>query len=383
MGTILKNGISYSGSGGGGGVSSYNELTNKPSINNVTLTGNKTTADLAISYNDLTDKPIIPTGGDYYETGDAAETALADGDYFPFQDVSANGRRKTLWSNIKSVLKTYFDTLYNAKLTAGTNITISSNTISASVPTLGVINRSDLYDTTEKVVGMWTDGRPIYQKVVSFTMNSSSTSLAEYTVSHGISNLRELVESRVVWNYNASSGASDSERGMTPWFVGDSYTSTNNIYYCNIKQTTVNIQFRNASIGWNSVTFYIILKYTKTTDAANSFNYANENDYSTGEKIVGTWIDGSTLYQRTFTGTTGTGDSTTVASFSKYYHVRSWNGGFTQDSTNNIDVPIVYCFGTDATHDYMTPVTENGSLKLYYGSNNAKKSYWITVQYTK
>lgn len=36
------------GGSGGGGTSNYNQLTNKPSINGVTLTGNKTTSDLGI-----------------------------------------------------------------------------------------------------------------------------------------------------------------------------------------------------------------------------------------------------------------------------------------------------------------------------------------------
>lgn len=84
--------ISISGGGGGGGTSDYNELSNLPSINNVTLSGNKTTSDLGIeipdvstfitkdvnnltnytktsdlssvatsgSYNDLSNKPTIP-----------------------------------------------------------------------------------------------------------------------------------------------------------------------------------------------------------------------------------------------------------------------------------------------------------------------------------
>ena len=51
----------YNGSGGGGGgTDNYNELQNKPSINSVTLSGNKTTADLQISYSDLQNKPTIP-----------------------------------------------------------------------------------------------------------------------------------------------------------------------------------------------------------------------------------------------------------------------------------------------------------------------------------
>ena len=50
------------GGGGGGGFSGdYEDLYNRPKINGVTLTGNKTTTDLGISYNDLQNKPTIPT----------------------------------------------------------------------------------------------------------------------------------------------------------------------------------------------------------------------------------------------------------------------------------------------------------------------------------
>lgn len=43
-----------------------------------------------------------------YHTDDTAETTLADGDYFPFYDTSATAKRKTLWSNIVSVLRNIF-----------------------------------------------------------------------------------------------------------------------------------------------------------------------------------------------------------------------------------------------------------------------------------
>ena len=50
------------GGGSGGGFSGdYGDLYSKPKINNVELSGNKTTADLHISYNDLEDTPTIPT----------------------------------------------------------------------------------------------------------------------------------------------------------------------------------------------------------------------------------------------------------------------------------------------------------------------------------
>lgn len=55
--------------GGVGGTTNYLELTNKPMINGVTLSGNKTSADLGISYNDLLNVPIFSDAygikGDY------------------------------------------------------------------------------------------------------------------------------------------------------------------------------------------------------------------------------------------------------------------------------------------------------------------------------
>ena len=47
-----------------------------------------------------------------YRYDDTAETDIADSDRFPFYDASASAKRRSTWSNIKSVLKTYFDTLY-------------------------------------------------------------------------------------------------------------------------------------------------------------------------------------------------------------------------------------------------------------------------------
>ena len=48
---IAKYGSGGSGSGGSSsGTTNYNDLTNKPSINGITLTGNKTSVDLGISF---------------------------------------------------------------------------------------------------------------------------------------------------------------------------------------------------------------------------------------------------------------------------------------------------------------------------------------------
>ena len=72
-GQVLKydNGTWVNANESGGGSSDYNLLLNKPSINSVPLTGNKTTAELGLfsgDYDDLTNKPTlatVATTGDY------------------------------------------------------------------------------------------------------------------------------------------------------------------------------------------------------------------------------------------------------------------------------------------------------------------------------
>ena len=68
---------------------SYNDLSNQPRINNVTLSGNKTTSDLGISYNDLTNQPSIPQLISMYSASDETKAITGKGvanalsDYVP------------------------------------------------------------------------------------------------------------------------------------------------------------------------------------------------------------------------------------------------------------------------------------------------------------
>lgn len=92
--------------------------------NNKIILGNETLMDLTEDTVDASkvllgetfhDKSGNQRSGtlDPYVPTDSAETAIADNDYFPFYDTSASGKKKTLWSNIKAKLKTYFDTIYS------------------------------------------------------------------------------------------------------------------------------------------------------------------------------------------------------------------------------------------------------------------------------
>ena len=66
-----------------------------------------------------------------YDINDVELGAIADDDYFPLYDTSVMTSKKTLWANIKSKLKVYFDTLYQGIL--GTSSDISIRKLTAKV----------------------------------------------------------------------------------------------------------------------------------------------------------------------------------------------------------------------------------------------------------
>ena len=142
------------------------------------LSGNPTLGSAAAkdSTNSVTQNStdLVESGAVYtetkkaYQTGDSAETAIVDNDYIPFYDTSASGKRKSLWSNIKSVLKTYFDTLYKGISvhdawsevtskpfsTVGSGLTVTSDTVAA-----------DVQSVTVGTTGTASDSAASYQRI--------------------------------------------------------------------------------------------------------------------------------------------------------------------------------------------------------------------------
>ena len=135
------------------------------------LDSNGNLTDSGVVANDVIQKASVATGllkndgtvdsttyapsDNAYLVGDTAETAIDNADYFPFYDTSATGKRKTLWSNIKSVLKTYFDSLYAtlvgtstqgnfASLTNTGNIQDSGKKASDFIEKVGTATQNDI-----------------------------------------------------------------------------------------------------------------------------------------------------------------------------------------------------------------------------------------------
>lgn len=155
-------------------------------------------------------------------------------------------------------------------------------------------SKSDLYSSDEKMIGQWVNGKPVYQKTIVGTTLVSGVS----GILHGISNLEDVVDihgvahgsnSGTLYVFNLNGGVA---LDASSFDLYKKYSVA--IQNVMSNQIVVYIGSERAS----TITSYnITIQYTKTTDSAISIG--SDTDYSTTEKIVGTWIDGKPLYQKT------------------------------------------------------------------------------------
>jgi len=218
-------------------------------------------------------------------------------------------------------------------------------------------SKGDLYSTDEKMIGQWTDGKPLYAKTfdVGALPNNSYKS-----VSTGLTNENVKIIKGVA---TASWGAINLPHiaKETAYIVELSYENHS------IKVGTGTD--RSSMDG--SVTIY----YTKTTDSAISIG--SDTDYSTDEKIVGTWIDGKPIWQKTFVGTTSSNKKETDINHGIEIETPIATFGYVNKGSQY--VPTGFYNGTNFFSAFCS-LTSIGLRvqELYYNC-----PFVITIQYTK
>lgn len=106
------------------------------------------------------------------------------------------------------------------------------------------------YSTEEKVVGKWIDGKPIYEKVITFSLSGRGA----LSYHHNIENLKEIHFISML--HGDKENKIKTIRTYTPWYNNAS------IYLDEI--TTTDILIYHSS---NRTEFYeFVIRYTKTTD---------------------------------------------------------------------------------------------------------------------
>ena len=142
-------------------------------------------------------------------------------------------------------------------------------------------SKGDLYSTDEKMIGQWIDGKPLYQKVINFTTPPSGTGVIDASDLH-IDTFVSL-EGMFI----------DGGGAQCP--IGTYYGTGLYVSFAFYNDTFT----MNVGNAYKSKSARAIIQYTKTTDS--SISIGSDTDYSTEEKVVGTWIDGKPIYQKTFT----------------------------------------------------------------------------------
>lgn len=118
------------------------------------------------------------------------------------------------------------------------------------------VTDADTYSTTEQKVGVWTDGKPIYRRVLTLPGIAAGT---EYTIDIGVlsSNISNF------WVKNGSVRISGT--GILPiLFYNRQFADRYSTWaYVSLRATNATVYFKcdSAITGGN-----IIIEYTKTTD---------------------------------------------------------------------------------------------------------------------
>lgn len=225
-----------------------------------------------------------------------------------------------------------------------------------------VINGAELehYSNEERIVGYWTDGKPIYRKVVTFTATQKGTQKQVSLSTLGITNVDKMVRQQGLINTSPIPKYYGATDGWNVNFGVD----TSVISYIVGEYWTVPIQMTAC------------LEYTKTTDTP----ITNNNTYSTDEVITGkTWIDGKPIYRKVVSGnqiSVGYKLITDSLNINDNTIIDCRGSVYNSAGTNLWAIPL---FGAE---DNVSFVLQSDGLKFY--STTAWGGAWkVIIEYTK
>lgn len=287
--------------GGSGGVSDYEDLTNKPQVNGVTLSGDKDSEDLGI-----------------------------------------------VWEGTQSQ--------YDAIVTKDPNTTYYITDADDGGDSFQPV----IYSEIEREIGVFVDGKPLYEK--SLSPNVTSTS---FTVDVSALNIENMI------SIEGSIFQTSNNTVVIPYS-----TSDNDYALCYYYNNYLKFAYAGA---YNTTTWKLKIRYTKTTDFAGSGTWTPQGvpavHYSTDENIIGTWVDGRTLYEKTIPITNVAGST----------------GWVTVGSISGIDTMISgdVCVYDGSDYSYtnlpINLVVADGTIKFYngLGGHMGTLNGYATIRYTK
>lgn len=332
-----------SGGGGGGGGNVYGAFIN---TNHIITSGSYTST---LSYTATEDccfqfgvGGTVSGGGKVYLDGNLMQSiyVTSDNDYKDFiflkkgQIVTLNSQQNV----------TFYYTVYG----------LIQGTESIFTPII--------YSDNERMIGIWRDNKPLYQKTLSFVGNINPNTTNNFANVSAL-NIDTFV-SGLGNGYESGGGWEQLPANLT------------RIHY---NPSSGYIELVTGAIAISGTT-YITIQYTKTTDVAGSGNWNTDGipmvHYSTTEQVIGTWVNGKTLYQISypFNVNIGSGGTATIATISGYEDITSLEGCIKE---NNI-------FYAMPELSMRLDVDSSGNVQIKAASGSSwNGSGYITVKYTK
>lgn len=224
---------------------------------------------------------------------------------------------------------------------------------------------SACYDTTEREVGCWIDGKPLYQITRAYN-NIGGTTVRV--------NVADLNIDRVVETKLSSKNTPSNQIGS------GYYINSGDFLRVYLDTSTNELVFDRGTYHAMTSDGFVTVCYTKTTDVAGSGKLTPTAmptvHYDTNEQVIGTFL-GKTLYQRTW-------DFSATGILVSY---NAWTDT-SIDSTNMENIVSVKATHPDGTcyEGIMADPTRQShtivGLQTTRNGNDARLQY-VTIQYTK
>ena len=266
-------------------------------------------------------------------------------------------------ANYKEVTQAEYDALSLAKKNNGTMYFITDAPDDTTIAPI-------IYSDEEREVGVWRDGKPLYQKsyyVASPTKNAETritdNTIQTIDVCVSLYGTYKRTSSSNIMTYtlNGREGSYSDEDSFIRVDMPDSGNYGFTYYLQSVNSTITDLIFT--------------IQYTKTTDTPGSGKWAPSGvpavHYSTEEKVVGTWIDGSTIYEKTIQ----------LPSRATW----NWNSGYNMTSLMPTDVSqIIYAESINTQQYGSATVTVQNESNTWYGYAYANTLVnYVTIRYTK
>lgn len=261
----------------------------------------------------------------------------------------------------------------------------------------GIINITDItsgsddrfqpviYSTEEREIGVWKDGKPLYEKTLSA---GSGITHGNVTIPIEVDNIDKIVYAVAIAFLSSNNYLPLPRIASDNTYCGISAISTSNV-----------VCYINRAFDGTVTDIYVTIRYTKTTDTAGSGTWTPQGvpavHYSENEVVVGTWINGKTLYARTFVNENltknviGSYDVYTVGTFDINAEMAFFITGALYETGDQRYFTLPYERSYSSTQKVYQEFYTDASGKLYIlvssirsSGFNFSKAY-ITAYYTK